>query len=423
MSATNGGVSTSLKLAIQKLTPLESAIPDSAMALFGMAAVDRFGQYSEPHENVRSFIELRPHSMSQTNCSRSLSQALMGRSFVHPLFDYLIIGGGISLILTVVILLNPTGNDIVDRAALPYFMLLSNSAHFAGSTVRLYTKPGTYQSLPFLTMAFPAVVLALLIGCLWFAGSVGPHLNALYLTWSPYHYAAQAYGLAVVYAYRSECKLLPWDKRLLWWSCLPPFLSAFLGDKGGGLHWLAPTSVLMNPQFAAALSFATGALPFIGFAAILLLAAKVALSSSGPLPMISVFMLISNAAWWLLLPNRAFVWATIFHGLQYLAIVTIFHVKDQMSRQTNRHGGLYHVGWFYFVSLALGYGLFSCLPWGFVAGGFGMTESIILSVAAINIHHFIVDAFIWRLKSGDRNRGIVESGTTAVIPGGIVQEY
>jgi hypothetical protein len=35
-------------------------------------------------------------------------------------------------------------------------------------------------------------------------------------------------------------------------------------------------------------------------------------------------------------------------------------------------------------------------------------ESVLLVVAAINIHHFIVDAYIWRLKPGDRNRQIVE---------------
>jgi hypothetical protein len=35
------------------------------------------------------------------------------------------------------------------------------------------------------------------------------------------------------------------------------------------------------------------------------------------------------------------------------------------------------------------------------------------TVAMINIHHFIVDAFIWRLKKSDTNRGIVDSGETA----------
>lgn len=351
--------------------------------------------------------------MNEKLSARSLSAALIGRSFVHPLFDYLLIGGGLSLILTVCVLLDPSRGDIVDRAALPYFVLLSNSAHFASSTVRLYTKPGTDQSLPFLTMAFPLVVLGALIGCLFLADSVGPHLQALYLAWSPYHYAAQAYGLAMVYAYRSGCQLLPGDKKLLWWASLVPFIYAFVGDRGSGLHWLLPASILANPYFDIANLWVLRGLAYGGLVAALMLFVKVARSSSGPLPVISVLMLITNAVWWCLLPQRAFVWATIFHGIQYLAIVTIFHIQDQLARPDNRHGRLYHIAWFYGASLLLGYGLFSCLPWGLSVAGFGMIESIVLVVAAINIHHFIVDAFIWRLKKGDGNRQIVESGLPA----------
>ncbi len=348
--------------------------------------------------------------MNHIPSTRSLTTVLLGRCFVHPVFDYLFIGGGLSLIVTAIMLLNPARAEIVDQAALPYFLLLSNSAHFAASTVRLYTKPGTDQSLPFLTRAFPLVVLAVLTGSLCLAGSVGPHLTAFYLTWSPYHYAAQAYGLAMVYAYRSGCQLLPGDKKLLWWASLMPFIYAFLTDQGSGLHWLLPARVLAMPQVRSAGLFLFYTLPYVGFAAALLIFVKVARSASGPLPLISLMMLITNAVWWCLLPQQAFVWATIFHGIQYLAIVTIFHVKDQLARHDNSRGRLYHIAWFYAASLLLGYGLFSCLPWAFVVVGFGMVESIFLVVVAVNIHHFIVDAYIWRLKKGDGNRGIVESG-------------
>ena len=54
------------------------------------------------------------------------------------------------------------------------------------------------------------------------------------------------------------------------------------------------------------------------------------------------------------------------------------------------------------------------LPPGFVMSGFGPVESMVLVVAAINLHHFVVDAFIWRLKSGEGNRRIVEGEPAAV---------
>ena len=96
------------------------------------------------------------------------------------------------------------------------------------STVRLYTKHGTYASLPFLTMAFPLVCIGVLTLGIAQAGSLGPHLQALHITWSPYHYAAQAYGLVVMYSYRSGCQLSRIDKKLLWWVSMLPFFYTFL---------------------------------------------------------------------------------------------------------------------------------------------------------------------------------------------------
>ena len=347
---------------------------------------------------------------------RGFSPALLGRSFVHGAFDYLLIGGGLSLIVAAWVFFNQTSEDrlIFGTETLTYFILFSNSAHFAASTVRLYTKPNSRESLPFLTMAFPLVMFVLLTVCIWQADRLGPHLLALYLTWSPYHYAAQAYGLAVVYCYRSGCALSPGDKRLLWWVCQIPFFYILLYGKEGGLRYLSDyVSIESGPMFGALGRFET-AVRIIALAAPLLLYFKVWKANSGPMPLISLLVIITNGVWWFVLsPLNAFVWATVFHGVQYLAIVVIFHVKDQTARPENRHGALFHSVMFYAASLALGYGLFQCLPLGFVFAGFGLLESVLLVTAAINIHHFVVDAYVWRLKKGDSNRRIVDRAELA----------
>jgi hypothetical protein len=346
--------------------------------------------------------------------ARSAVAAVFGRSFVHPAFDYFLIGGGLSLIATVGVLAYPQYPQAISLSTLAFCILVSNSAHFAASTVRLYTKPGTYQALPFLTMAVPLVSLLALTACIAMGGRVASHVQALYLTWSPFHYAAQAYGLAVVYAYLSGCRLAALDKRFLWWASMVPFFYVFIGAQGLGLDWLLPASVLAAPQVDATLRFLAQVLPWAAVAAVVLVYLKIALGTSGPLPLISVMTLASNGVWWLVLdPMGAFTWATIFHGLQYLSIATIFHVKDRLAQPENRHGRLYHVAWFYGVCFLLGYGLFYCLPWAYVWGGFGLLESVALVVAAVNIHHFVVDAFIWRMKKGDGNRQIVEAAEPA----------
>ena len=58
------------------------------------------------------------------------------------------------------------------------------------------------------------------------------------------------------------------------------------------------------------------------------------------LPLISLVVIVSNAIWWSVFNYfNAFVWATVFHGLQYLAIVSIFHVKDETRRARMRGAG------------------------------------------------------------------------------------
>lgn len=341
------------------------------------------------------------------------TQQLKGRAFVHPVFDYLLIGGGLSLIVSAIVYTRPD-RPLVAITTLPLFILLSNSAHFASSTVRLYTKPGAFTSMPFLTMMFPLVMLGLVTVCIHWAETCGPHLQSLYLTWSPYHYAAQAYGLAVMYCYRSGCMLELKEKRWLWWACMLPFLYILLYGREGGLHWAA--QILVSEQGMDYFSWAplvnafSNAAAQIGFLVPFWVFYKISRSQCGTMPAISMLAVVANGVWWYFLPTiNAFAWATIFHGLQYLAIVIIFHLKDQMAKPNNRHGRAYHVITFYLLSLLLGYGLFQCLPGAYQFFGFGTMESYLLVVAAINIHHFIVDAYVWRLGKSDTNRRIVES--------------
>jgi hypothetical protein len=345
---------------------------------------------------------------------------LGGRTFMHPLADYLLIGGGLSLLATLALaVMTGSGRQaLVYPVLLPYLVLASNSAHFASSTVRLYTRPGALASWPFLTMGFPLTALAVLTLCIAFAGALGPHLQALYQSWAPYHYAAQAYGLAVMYSYRSGCAISAGDKRLLWWSALIPFFHQSIAVPNIGIHWLVPQEWLLRVPFAAgSLESVAPVLAVLAFAAPLAVYLKIWRGGSGPMPAISGLVLLSNCVWWFVLaPLDAFAVATIFHGLQYLVIVLVFHVRERVAQPENRHGPLYHGLWFYGTSLALGYALFQLLPYGYSLAGFGLAESMLLVAAAINLHHFIVDGFIWRLGQRDANRRIVEGGAPAAAP-------
>jgi hypothetical protein len=351
----------------------------------------------------------------------------IGRCFVDPSFDYLLIGGGLSLPVIALVLAGPDAPLVGPLAAsldalttpmlLPVVMLLFSTTHFAASTVRLYTKPGATRSLPFLTMAFPLVALALLTLCIVDSDRLGHHLRQLYFTWSPFHYAAQAYGLSVMYCHRSGCTLGVGDKRMIRWISLMAFFYSSISS-GAGLYWILPRSVLESSFVVASLDALRPLLIAAGVLGPLALWLRLRRRSQ-TLPAICALLLLVNGFWWFALPaTQAFLWATFFHGIQYLAIVLVFHVKEQIGRPDNRHGRAYHVAWFYGACALLAYALFNCLPQAYSLAGFSLTESLLLVVAAINIHHFIVDAYIWRQGPQDANRSVIESDSALAATAG-----
>jgi hypothetical protein len=290
--------------------------------------------------------------------------------------------------------------------------------------VRLYTKGGTFRDLPFLTMGLPLVWFVIVAVIVALADPVGRHVQALYLTWSPYHYAAQTFGLASMYAYRSSCRLDDRERGLLWAACLLPFLRAFIGGApfGHGLGWFVPYGTLVGtPARFTVLSAILTGLAWASFVAPLALfgwlayrarvARRDATAGDPPrvgLPLLPLALMLSNATWWSLFAYwDALVWATVLHGLQYLGIMAIFHAEEQVQRPDNRHGRGYHVAGLLLVCVALGYGLFQCWPRFYMWAGYGKVESMFMVIAAINIHHFIVDAYIWKIRKDPNVRTVM----------------
>jgi len=90
--------------------------------------------------------------------------------------------------------------------------------------------------------------------------------------------------------------------------------------------------------------------------------------------------------------------------------VSIFHARE--GRVPGRRAALARVAAFYAGCVGLGYALFQCWPVAYELAGFGMVESAFLVVAAVNVHHFVVDAYIWRLRR-DPNYGTVMAASPA----------
>lgn len=331
-----------------------------------------------------------------------------GRMFVNPLFDYLLIGGVLSLLA--IPFLPPLDQMLgADQGyQLAALVLVANSAHFAASTVRLYTKKGMFAASPFHTMLLPLVFLLVVGAGVISDQFVGKNLFRLYLTWSPYHYAAQTFGLAMMYGHRSGSKLQSGDTRLLYWTAMLPFLYAFMSTGSSGISWFIPPEWFDAHPLASEVRVATSRiLGVMTFAVPAYLFARMRMGGRTGLPLISYAILLSNGIWWIAFTYiQAFGWVTVAHSVQYLAIVLIFHVRESGADAAGTGGVVRSVLGFYAKCLVLGYLLFQVLPHAYAAIGFPLASSLLVVAAAINIHHFVVDRVIWRQRK-DPNMQVV----------------
>ena len=349
--------------------------------------------------------------MTTTTAPSPPRAIVLGRPFVGPVFDTMLIGGGLSLLTVAALQGSRDFGTAWIHTNLPLFILLANVTHFAASTVRLYTKPGSFQELPFLTMGLPLVTFVVLTLAVIFSHQIGGPLQALYLTWSPFHYAAQTYGLATIYCLRSQRRLGEPEQRLLWWTCMLPFAYALVRMPNAGIGWfLPPWFFARYPSLADARFLTEQVVGLATFAAPVVLAWRVWQTPARGLPLIGWLLVLTNGIWWVVFTYlSAFAWATVFHGVQYLAIVAIFHLRDHPPATPGRLAWLWPTVKFYATCLALGWLLFEVWPYAYVLAGFTLAESMLLCVAAINIHHFIVDRGIWRIRR-DPNYRIVVAG-------------
>ncbi len=332
----------------------------------------------------------------------------LGRPFVNRAVDYAFIGGVFGLVLGFVAY---GAGFRFDAERFWIVVLLSSYAHFAASTVRLYSRPGAVARWPFLTLGVPLVTVLLTSALLFGGGLVAwRRVEGFYLAWSTYHYSAQTFGLTLMYAYRSGCALTAQDRRVVRASCLLPFVYGILGARSG-LSLLVPEAV-----YAGAICTAIRHAVRLGLLPLLILApalvfARVRRGRGRPLPLICLVLMGGNAAFWAFFLDRdAFAWAAFAHAIQYLVVVTVFHVEDAVREPGNTHGRAYHVVGFYGVCILLGYALFELWPAFYGAFWINLDRpSTGRRIAwVVNIHHFLVDGYIWKLKNDTNLARVVE---------------
>lgn len=294
---------------------------------------------------------------------------------------------------------------------------LVSAPHYGATLVRVYDRREDRRGY-FLFSVVSTLVLLAIFGIALFTPYVGSLLATVYLTWAGWHYTGQNYGIATLFLRRRGVELEGAARRLLYLSFVLSFGIVFLVMHGQAAPLADPAREvrlvpLAIPEFVnrAAIpliivSYLATSFGWIG----LLIRRGVGLGDLGP----SVLISLTQALWWSI-PYAArhysfatdivpvgwdarslfFPWIACAHALQYLWI-TSFYAR----RSAGRSGGWSEQARYYALVLTAGSAVWALPALVFAPGAHAFDWNFALLLAAtVNIHHFILDGAIWKLRN------------------------
>jgi len=300
--------------------------------------------------------------------------------------------------------------------------LVVNYPHYMATIYRAYRTREDIVRYRTVTVYFTLALIAVLIAAHELYGLV-PLLVTIYLTWSPWHYMGQNFGLMMMFIHRNELKVDRKSRHALWMAFVASYILMFLR-----IHTAPSTDPFMislglSPSILDALRIPLTVVFFAGFVPLAIL-----IRQAGWKALLAPLTLYGTQFLWAVLPtvlrflerfgipqvSYSIAILAAMHCAQYLWI-TQYYARQEAKAETKTWN------WqSYFVVLVIG-GMALLIPGPWIASyafGRDFALSVLVFTAVVNIHHFIVDGAIWKLRD-TRVRSLLtatEAGT-AETPG------
>jgi tetratricopeptide (TPR) repeat protein len=295
------------------------------------------------------------------------------------------------------------------RAWAVAFYLLAlglNYPHYMATVYRAYHTHSELAKYRIFTVHITVLLAVLAAGShIW--TPLAPWLFTLYVTWSPWHYTGQNFGLLMMFARRNGLAPTSGERRLLYLAFLASYVLLFVTFHTGA----AADPLVRSLGIPAAVAGPTRAVMVVGFAALAGTALVRMMTRASLGAMAAPLTLVSTQSLWFVVPalvewlSGAPVQQTryatgvlaVMHSAQYLWITSYF-----ARREAESDGGAAWRPWSYAATLlAGGIALFVPGPWmASYLFGIDFTRSVLVFTAIVNIHHFILDGAVWKLRDG-----------------------
>lgn len=320
-------------------------------------------------------------------------------------FEWLfVVTGGLALALPLVWWLGEQGLTRTDLVRWYFWTnALISSPHVYATYVRLARKIRERRVSWLWGLPGYGAAIALLTAASW----AGYFIEAMTLVnvWQSFHYVRQSYGVACMYGRQDHYDAQ--DRRLRWWGFHLIFPMLVLGRWDTVYTaWQGRTYSFMPMQMGTTIMSVLWAVAAVGVLVALLGEARL-ISRNGrrysPTGLVCFLTAIGIHVYGFVVLShfqRGFFAVTIYHSMQYLALLWVTEHRQAAARGWR---------WAQLVPGAVGFALF----WGCLfALGYGYEQKVTVALssywtqasaillAAVSVHHYTVDTLIWRRSVG-----------------------
>jgi tetratricopeptide (TPR) repeat protein len=284
--------------------------------------------------------------------------------------------------------------------------LLFNYPHYMATIYRAYHRSEDFHKYRIFTVHLTALlVLTLLLSHYWVR--MLPWIFTIYLTWSPWHYSGQNYGLFMMFARRAGADPQKAERRALYGAFIVSYLILFLGFHTGP----STDSLFISLNIPALVSRWEQVVLFVLFIVLTVFGFARLSRATGWRKLTPAVTLFSSQFLWFLLPAAISLIKgieipqsryssgvlAVMHSAQYLWITSYYARREATAEKASNWRPLA-----YFAVLVVG-GIALFVPGPWLASRIfhrDFTSSFLIFTALVNIHHFILDGAIWKLRDG-----------------------
>jgi tetratricopeptide (TPR) repeat protein len=339
-----------------------------------------------------------------------------------PWLDLLIGCGAWSApLLAVALLMTPAHTH---AWAMTFYLLaiVFNYPHFMATIYRAYHTRADFEKYKFVTLH--VTLLLVLTGIVMHASPrFFPWLFTLYICWSPWHYSGQNYGLLMMFARRAGAEISAGERRWLRGAFVASYLMLLASFETGG----STDPLILSLGLSAKITFPLRVVFGVAFAIFTFLGFRRLIRTMGARQLIAPLTLAFTQFLWFVLPTLLELNSVsqvpqtryssgilaVLHSAQYIWITSYYQRREaRAAGQKNWHIAAY------FATLAAGgIALFIPGPW-LVSYLFhyDFTTSFLIFVSLVNIHHFILDAKLWKLRDNRVAALLVDQSGKASAP-------